>query len=153
MCDTGKYTPFGNQNCPGKITLKRRHGTQCWYMDECTRGKCTCFPPSDGIDLLTLINLPAFHAQVKINLNGNKPMKINDSQFQDLVPKQHGVEMMNLTQFATALRAVVHYMQTEVLKKISKNYPSFSNCLFTIINIPQVLFYKQNKATTFFYGF
>mmetsp|Transcript_27831 Transcript_27831/g.30003 ORF Transcript_27831/g.30003 Transcript_27831/m.30003 type:complete len:102 (+) Transcript_27831:490-795(+) len=87
-------------------------------MNEVTRGKCTCLPPSDGIDLLTLINLPEFHAQVRIFLNGNKSMKMNeDYQSPDQVPKQHRVEFMALPQFAKAQRAVSHYLQTEILKK------------------------------------
>ena len=88
-----------------------------WYMHEVTLGKCTCLPPSDGINLLTLINLPEFHAQVRKNLNGNKSMKMNDHQLRDQVPKQHRVELMLLSQFAKARRAVSHYLQTEVLKK------------------------------------
>ena len=66
VCATGKYlSSYGNQDCSWKITLKRRHGTMFWYMHEVTLGKCTCLPPSDGIDLLPLINLPEFHAQVR----------------------------------------------------------------------------------------
>ena len=81
------------------------------------RSVCTCFPPRDGINLLTLINLPGFHAQVRNNLNGNKAMRMNDEQLREQVPKQHCVELMPLWQFAKARRAVSHYLQTEILKK------------------------------------
>ena len=74
-----------------------------------------CVPPTEGIDLLTLINLPDFYAHVRNILNVNKPMKINDAQLQDLIAKQHMVELA-LPQFVIARRAVVHFMQTEVLK-------------------------------------
>ena len=87
-----------------------------WYIHTVISKKCTCFPPSHGIDLLTLINLPGFHSQVRNNLYGNKTMTMNDKQLLQQVPKQHYIERMDLARFAKARRAVSQYLQTEVLK-------------------------------------
>ena len=129
-CATGKYRPnHGNNNCSWKIILKRNHESKFWYMHNVTQEKCTCFPPRDGIDLLTLINLPGFHSQVRNNLYGNKTMTMNNKQLLQQVPIQHHIEKMDLKRFAKAQRAVSQYLQTEVLKQDFQEFPVFLDLL------------------------
>ena len=55
---------------------------------EWTRRKCTCTPPIDNICLITLIDLPDSHTNVRTNLNGNKIIKMNDDQLWQLISRK-----------------------------------------------------------------
>ena len=82
MCAIGKYKPHGTLDCVWKITLKKEHETSCWYMEKVTPGKCTCIHTSGSINVITLINLPDFHVQIRKKLNDNKSMTMNSEQLQ-----------------------------------------------------------------------
>ena len=94
-------------------------------MEKVAPWKCTCIHTSGSIDVITLINLPDFHAQVGKNLNGNKLMTMNNDQLQQQVSKQHCVQFMSHTNFASARRAVEHYMNTDVLQRDFQEFSVF----------------------------